>query len=291
MERVRVDPLPRVSPGLTWCPLPPRLLLVLVLLGLSCQVMEVGSACPSDVTMAAHACFTEFSREYQNVKHSPKLLCCGVDVETLRAFCSSYMRADSCIADLKAQCEDPTAIRQALTNLQGARAALRALCADDTVIERYARHQSCITQAGPTTLQCIRRHLNTSDNVRLLASIQTLEAMEFCRAMRGTMECVQRNVGRQCGQRASQLAAILVLPMVRYSTSCHLAVPDPPPRPPISDEPVTQQTQPAPTSHGGSRHGSRHVYEVTSVSGSSRLHSTLILISWTFVMRVLVPSS
>ncbi|KAL8606677.1 hypothetical protein ACOMHN_055352 [Nucella lapillus] len=238
--------------------------------------------------MAAHACFTEFSREYQNMKNSPKLLCCGLDVETLRAFCSSYMRAASCIEDLMTQCEDPAAIGHALTNLQGARPALHAMCSDDTLIERYARHQSCIAQAGPTTLQCIRRYLNTSSNVRLLANVRTHHTAEFCRSMALTMQCVHRNVGQQCGHRVSQLVAILVHPMIRYSTTCDLSLPEPPVSP-ISDQPVTERTRPTPSSPDESRHGSRHVFTTTtSASSCSHTHFTQLAVTWTFVMWIVV---
>ncbi|ESO91222.1 hypothetical protein LOTGIDRAFT_153652 [Lottia gigantea] len=48
--------------------------------------------CPHDVTAQAYGCFTSYSSHLQNMQASRRQLCCGVDVETLRAFCSSIDR-------------------------------------------------------------------------------------------------------------------------------------------------------------------------------------------------------
>ncbi|KAH9489116.1 hypothetical protein Btru_042241 [Bulinus truncatus] len=56
------------------------------------RVVEVTSAtgsCPHDVKTSANECFTAYSPQLVNMMNSGNKLCCGMDVETLRAFCES----------------------------------------------------------------------------------------------------------------------------------------------------------------------------------------------------------
>lgn len=207
------------------------------------QVLMVGSSCPRDVSTLAHTCFTSYSREYQNMQASPKRLCCGVDVETLRAFCSSYMHGMDCISDLKKRCPESKhgTIEEAMTNLHGAEEALKSLCSDDTNIEVYARFQSCFTRTGPTSEVCFQRHLNTS--IQFMPNMDAKHMAEFCSDMRGAVRCIQDNVRKTCGEDAAKLATTLVKPMVRQSTKCDYNV--------VTKTPSSRQDNPTPSSHGG----------------------------------------
>ncbi|XP_041348483.1 uncharacterized protein LOC121368037 [Gigantopelta aegis] len=64
------------SIGLPWIPL-----------FLSFLLVQVAGSCPRDVTPEADACFADYNTHLQNMKMSSQRLCCGVDVEILRAFC------------------------------------------------------------------------------------------------------------------------------------------------------------------------------------------------------------
>ena len=44
-------------------------------------------SCPSDLFTSTHACFNAFTLSYQRMQTSQQKLCCGLDVETLRALC------------------------------------------------------------------------------------------------------------------------------------------------------------------------------------------------------------
>ncbi|KAL8558838.1 hypothetical protein ACOMHN_031767 [Nucella lapillus] len=255
----------------------PLLSLGLALLLLTCQVSGAGSACPSDVGQQANACFAGYNREFQNIRSSPKRLCCGVDVETLRAFCRSYVDAISCVRPLKKRCPRSQAIEDAMKNLHGAETSLKSLCSDDTNIEKYALHQTCITKAGPTTKRCFQQYLNTSDTVKLMTSVDTRHIAQFCSDMRGTLQCIQTNIRQTCGEDASDLVTKLVKPMVRQSTKCNYNV--------VTKAPVSRQGQPSPSSHDGSWQGNG------SASAQPKLSSALLLVCVAVLARTFSLSS
>ncbi|GFR94318.1 hypothetical protein ElyMa_000915900 [Elysia marginata] len=191
--------------------------------------MAKGS-CPSDLFIGTHACFTAFTLSYQRMKQSQQKLCCGLDVETLRALCRAYVDAMSCVDEVKSQCpvEKHRDIEKALVNLDGAREELNGLCSDDTIIENYAMYQSCLTTAGPASESCLVRHLerrgrqlgSEGTRIRFLNLVQANTMEVFCRKLRSTISCVQQNVQQECGQQAATLVPSLVRPMVRYSATC-----------------------------------------------------------------------
>ncbi|XP_070193403.1 uncharacterized protein [Littorina saxatilis] len=263
----------------------PPLPVLLTLLVVTWQAALGARSSCTGVRDEAGACFTDYSREFHNMQTpGSKRLCCGVDVETLRAFCSSYMKAMQCIEGLKERCPgDKNRIQEAMRNLKGAETALDSLCANDRIFEVYARHQNCITRAAPTTETCFRRHLNTSDSVRLLTNFDSRPLSDFCRDMRGTLQCIQKNVNNQCGEEASVLASKLVKPMIRQSTKCDYNV--------VTQPPISRQGhgQPSPSSQDG-RH-SQGGSGSGSGSGSTTVSSASLLVWLAVVIRTLLFSS
>ncbi|BFZ08635.1 hypothetical protein BsWGS_11674 [Bradybaena similaris] len=195
---------------------------------LSVVTQLVVGSCPRDVSTAAHSCFTAYSFHVQNMVNSPQKLCCGVDVETLRAFCQSYTSATTCVSQLKEDCPKDSyqIIDKVSANVDGSRAGLQELCTDDSIIENYAMYQSCFTFAGDGSDMCFQTHMNNSmaTTIRFLTKLTTTKMDQFCNDMRHTVDCVQKNVWAMCGDKAAQLAAILVKPMVWQSTSCDYSV-------------------------------------------------------------------
>ncbi|KAK3803064.1 hypothetical protein RRG08_027986 [Elysia crispata] len=188
-------------------------------------------SCPTDLLLGTHACFTAFTLSYERMRQSQQKLCCGLDVETLRALCRAYVDAMSCVDGVKSQCpeEKHLDIENALINLDGAKEELSGLCSDDTIIENYAMQQTCLTAAGPGSETClamilergVRQHGDERSGIRFLSMVQATTLDVFCRKMNSAISCVQRNVQRVCGQQAASLVPSLVRPMVRYSATCN----------------------------------------------------------------------
>ncbi|GFO44159.1 hypothetical protein PoB_007066400 [Plakobranchus ocellatus] len=189
--------------------------------------------CPSDLSTEARDCFSTYNVKAQSMQRSPLKLCCGVDVETLRAFCHSYIKGMRCVHILRSSCpaENHYMIDNGLVDLRGAEKALNSLCVNDSIIEQYAQYQGCLTYAGSGSEACFATHLldnrDATDNIRFLSTVNTDNMDEFCRKMKATVTCVQSNVRRVCGQgrqQAVKLASILVKLMVRHSTDCDYEV-------------------------------------------------------------------
>uniref|UniRef100_A0A0B7BSK2 Uncharacterized protein n=1 Tax=Arion vulgaris TaxID=1028688 RepID=A0A0B7BSK2_9EUPU len=194
------------------------------------EMTTVYSACPRDMSTRANSCFTSYSFHFQNMQNSPNKLCCGVDVEILRAFCQSYSNAMECVKQMKKDCPEDTyhTINTILNNLNGVHAELHELCSDDSIIESYAMYQSCITLAGVKSEWCLQTHMNSSagTNIKFLSRV-TMKGMEqFCKDMINTVECVKNNVEMICGDEAAALVQVLIKPMIRQSTECDYSVID-----------------------------------------------------------------
>ncbi|CAL1539916.1 unnamed protein product [Lymnaea stagnalis] len=192
--------------------------------------LAVSSAmsCPHEISTSANYCFTDYTLQFQNMLSSANKLCCGMDAETLRAFCQAYRTAVTCITQLRTACpkERHDKIDTVWGNFEVARVGLRELCSDDSLIENYAMHQSCLTKAGPTSEMCFHTHLRTATEIKFLTEVTTHKNRneQFCVEMLKTIECVRRNVNHTCGHQPAVLSVILVKPMVRMSTECNYSV-------------------------------------------------------------------
>ncbi|KAK3101399.1 hypothetical protein FSP39_003246 [Pinctada imbricata] len=176
--------------------------------------------CPSNPQRSAFSCFTEYNTQLLNMQKSRGTLFSGVDVEILRAFCSSYNRAMNCIRRLKSNCpeNEQRRIDVTLYNLEGARNELSELCGDDKIYEIYARHMTCFQSAGPYSEQCFEDIMNTT--IRLMKRIDDKGLHQLCNDLHLTLRCIRSNIDLNCGKEAASLVNVLVKPMVRRSTKC-----------------------------------------------------------------------
>ncbi|PVD25209.1 hypothetical protein C0Q70_15707 [Pomacea canaliculata] len=208
---------------------------------------------------------------------------------TIRSCClsSSYMDAMTCISRLKEECPESKhpQIDRSLTNLHGGRDALDDLCTDDRIIEVYARHQSCFTEAGPSSERCLSRKFNVS--IKLLANVNTEPKDKFCSDMRSALTCVQNKVKQMCSsEEAVELAAILVKPMIRDSTNCVYSTVTKPPDAGQNDRPSVDTH----SAHDGSQ------YKGRTTSGAAMTPRTpcrqpLLLLLVLLVIRTMVTMS
>lgn len=240
------------------------------------QAGLVGGRCPHDVSKEANMCFTDFSREYQNVQNSQHGLCCGIDVEYLRAFCESYKDGMRCINKLRTKCPESVGVERPISNLHGSEIALNDMCEKDILIEVYSRLQSCLTDVGPGTESCFRRHLNVT-GVRLMSNVEARHTSEFCSNMKRTMDCIQSNVRPRCGSEAVDLVSVLVKPMVRHSSKCDYSI--------ATIAPVSQQGEPAKSSHGSDNGG------INGTSGGPAFSCALLPVSLLAALRTLLRHS
>lgn len=181
-----------------------------------------GNSCPSNVQREAFSCFSGYSTQLLNMQKSTETLFTGVDVELLRAFCSSYVQSMNCIEDLKVSCplNLHTKIDITLINFDGAKDELEELCRDDALYEVYARHMTCFLNYGSYSERCFEDTMNTT--VRLMKRIDDKSLPQLCGDFRKVLNCIRSNIERSCGQEAANLVPVLVKPMVRRSNLCDL---------------------------------------------------------------------
>ncbi|KAL5013468.1 hypothetical protein ScPMuIL_007738 [Solemya velum] len=192
--------------------------------------------CPSNVQQKAFSCFRDYSTQLLNMHKSSRKLFSGVDVETLRAFCSSYISAMDCIAVLKSNCPEDvhSDIDFTLINVEGAYKELSELCHDDNIYEIYARHQTCFREEGDMSEWCYKQNMNIS--IRFMSKIDNRALEELCGDINKVQACIKPNIESKCGPEAVKLVEILVKPMIRGSTQCDYRVEQPLGRPPVTDD-------------------------------------------------------
>nr|XP_034307033.1 uncharacterized protein LOC117682773 isoform X1 [Crassostrea gigas] len=195
-------------------------LLILQIFSFAGSGGEVYPDCPSPVQKYAFQCFTGYNTQMLNMVKSSATLFSGVDVEIIRAFCSAYNQAMVCIENMKEICPASLhrKIEATLMNLQGAKPEVSALCTDDNIYERYARHMTCLREYGAYSERCFRDGMNSS--IRLMQWISEDDIYQLCSDLNRTVDCITSKIGRWCGPEAAQLIPILVKPMVRKSTKC-----------------------------------------------------------------------
>ncbi|XP_062611517.1 uncharacterized protein LOC134273326 [Saccostrea cucullata] len=176
--------------------------------------------CPSPVQKYAFECFTDYNTQMLNMKKSSATLLSGVDVEILRAFCSSYNTAVACIGNIKEVC--PKSLHRKIEatqmNLEGAHSELSELCSDDSIYERYARYMACFREFGPYSESCFKREMKSQ--LRLMQWISEDDIYQLCSDLAQTLDCITSTITIECGPEAAQLVPVLVKPMVKKSSKC-----------------------------------------------------------------------
>ncbi|KAL3851854.1 hypothetical protein ACJMK2_015556 [Sinanodonta woodiana] len=182
-------------------------------------------ACPQQPANEAFSCFRDYSSQKLNLDSSERQLYSGVDVEILRAFCSSFKSAMTCISELIRTCPEDkhSDIELALVNFQGSETVLANLCQTEELYEKYAQYQSCFYTRGLRSQKCFQSSFNSS--IHLMSSFEDLSLEDTCSKLRKTKECIRLNIARDCGQKAADLVELLINPMIRKSNRCDLHIP------------------------------------------------------------------
>ncbi|XP_060072771.1 uncharacterized protein LOC132552601 [Ylistrum balloti] len=176
--------------------------------------------CPSKLKMHSFSCFGDYNTQFLNMQKSQRTLFSGVDVELLRAFCSAYLSAMTCINQLRTECgkDHHHVIEGPLINLNGATDELSFMCKNDDIYEVYARHMSCYMSHGSYSERCFHDVMNTTS--RFLKRLNWKSLDDLCSDLSQVLLCIKGNIGQSCGQEAASLMDVLAKPMVRSSTMC-----------------------------------------------------------------------
>ncbi|KAK3581251.1 hypothetical protein CHS0354_032973 [Potamilus streckersoni] len=181
-------------------------------------------ACPQHPANEAFSCFRDYSSQKLNLDSSERQLYSGIDVEILRAFCSSFKSAMTCISQLIRTCPQNkhSDIEMALVNFQGSETVLANLCQTEDLYEKYAQYQTCFYTRGLRSQKCFQSSFNSS--IHLMSSFEDLSLEDICSKLRKTKECIRLNIAQGCGQKAADLVELLINPMIRKSNHCDLHI-------------------------------------------------------------------
>lgn len=174
--------------------------------------------CPENLRQTTTACFNNYGTQKSFVDRSEQRLFSGIDIEILRAYCSSYIEATLCIQRLKNDC--PTSaeneIRMAINNYTGLQGEgeLQNLCRTKSLYELYAQHMNCYAQRGKMSDLCFDR-----SNVAGVYSSQWAKE-EICRRLQNATLCIENIIYKGCGEEAKELVHLLVRATVRGSRDC-----------------------------------------------------------------------
>ncbi|KAK3581252.1 hypothetical protein CHS0354_032977 [Potamilus streckersoni] len=197
---------------------------VLLLIFVGYIYIRFSCACTEDPKDDAFSCFKDYSTQKLNLDRSERQLYSGTDVETLRAFCSSFISAMACISELIETCpaDKYSDIEMALINFQEFETVLANLCKTEDLYEKYAQYQTCFYTRGLRSEKCFELSFNSS--MTLMSSFEYLSTEEICGKLQITIDCIRRNIIQGCGHKAADLVELLVRPMVRQSNSCDIQI-------------------------------------------------------------------
>lgn len=222
--------------------------------------LVTGTSC-SDTEMLkkeAVACFRSYGTQKTYVDRSEQRLFSGIDIETLRAYCSSYLEAIQCVSKLVTGCPSSaqSQVEEALVSYNGIQEELTDLCRTQNLYELYAQYMTCYAERGQKSDWCFESKLNNS-----MLSIYKLPSPEFCGRIQEATYCIQNNIRQECGEKAAELVHLLVKPTVFGSSHCKYDVQE--------NTPQTMKTD------GGGKNNPQN--EKATSSQSKNGHSSAIL--------------
>lgn len=187
---------------------------------LGCMLSTVSSSQCSDTTMLkkeALSCFRAYDTQKIYVDRSDQRLFSGIDIETLRAYCSSYREAIMCVSKLVSSCPKTAQqqVEEALVNYNGIQEELTDLCTTQKLYELYAQYMNCYAERGQKSDWCYESKLNNS-----IQNIYKPPTPEFCSLMEEATSCIENNIRSACGEQATELVHLLVKPTVPGSAHC-----------------------------------------------------------------------
>ncbi|XP_064633329.1 uncharacterized protein LOC135491407 [Lineus longissimus] len=189
--------------------------------------------CPGDIPMAVSHCMTGFDAQVQMLGE-PDTIFSGIDVESIRVMCSTYMSSMLCIAMMRKSC--PAKQQEKIDSKIEHVLYLRDLCTRQNFYELYAMHQTCFSRLRSKSSECYTNfELNTNSIMKLAMTGNRPAIKECCRRLDVLLECVNKNVETGCGVGATSLVEDLVRPSVKIGLICKLeAITTTPPPPPTT---------------------------------------------------------
>ncbi|KAL4227107.1 hypothetical protein ACF0H5_015080 [Mactra antiquata] len=166
---------------------------------------------------AALDCFQDYNLYKLNVDHSDYRLFSGIDIEILRAYCTSYTGALQCVSNLVKSCPKSTQIKleEELNKQKNIQEELTELCTTQRLYELYAQYMSCYTAKGRKTNWCYESKLNKSDH-----NLHQYPTENFCIRVQETAHCIETAIRQSCGEQAAELVHLLVKSSISGSAYC-----------------------------------------------------------------------
>ncbi|KAH3876427.1 uncharacterized protein LOC127868695 [Dreissena polymorpha] len=189
-----------------------------VILSAVCLLPLCAAQCPTSdrVQVTTQECFRQYSIQKVYVDRSERRLYSGVDIEILRAYCSSYLEAYTCVRQLLQSC--PTSyhkdIKTALTPYAD-EPELTELCKTHRLYELYAQYMMCFSDRGKKSDWCFDKEINSS-----VMHVHQVDVQELCNRMVSVTRCIESNIRLGCGEQAAELVHLLVKPTVPGSGQC-----------------------------------------------------------------------
>lgn len=190
------------------------------LIPLIAVALTAASHCPKDYYSQSNACLTDYSIQLSNIRNNQFKLLTGIDVEAIRALCSSYLKALNCIDVLKQKCNrnQKERMEMALINFGQTQDELNKLCKDDRIYERYALYHTCYIRASSDTDSCLNKYINKP--VSIFTKLKYSSRHELCNTMKRVYNCIEVAITRKCNRNAAKLVEYLLTPMVKDSAHC-----------------------------------------------------------------------
>ncbi|XP_060580680.1 uncharacterized protein LOC132737412 [Ruditapes philippinarum] len=166
---------------------------------------------------SAEECFQPYGTQKLYVDRSEQKLFSGIDIEILRAYCSSYLESMHCVSTLISSCPPSSRkqVEDALVNYSGIQKELTDLCTTSGLYELYAQYMTCYSKLGEKSEKCYRSKLNNT-----VPNIYTPPTEQFCSQVREATLCIENNIREACGEQAKELVHLLVKPTVVGSAQC-----------------------------------------------------------------------
>ncbi|XP_052260744.1 uncharacterized protein LOC127864894 [Dreissena polymorpha] len=174
--------------------------------------------CPTSdrIQAATQECFREYSIQKVFVDRSERRLFSGIDIEILRAYCSAYLDAYSCVRQLMQSCPSShhADIKTAVTPFADEH-ELTELCKTHRLYELYAQYMMCFSDRGKKSDWCFDKEINSS-----VMHLHQVEVQELCNRLVSVTRCIESNIRLGCGEQAAELVHLLVKPTVPGSGQC-----------------------------------------------------------------------
>ncbi|XP_045164340.2 uncharacterized protein LOC123528584 [Mercenaria mercenaria] len=230
----------------------------------------VVAQCPDVETLKsdAEACFRPYSTQKLYLDRNDQKLFSGIDIEILRAYCSSYLKAMQCVSKLLKDCPQSSQkqVEEAIVNYNGIQEELTDLCTTQRLYELYAQYMTCYSTRGQKSEWCYKSKLNNT-----VPNIYTQPTEQFCRRVQEATFCIENNIRQGCGEQAKELVHLLVTPTISGSAQCKYNI----------VEEKTPQTMKTVDSGGG---GASKPSERATSSQSNNSHSSAANCSANYIL-------